>query len=313
MKNKIFVQIAAYRDLQLIPTINDLLNKADNDDQFTFGVCWQYDETENINYFDGNKRFRIKKFHHKDSQGLGWARSQTNNLYDGEELTLQLDCHHRFKQGWDTLMIEDYHNALKLSEKPILTTYLAGFQPEQSEFEPVPRLMSQYKFNEEHLLFSRSTPIIDYKTRHEIIPTRMLCGHFYLVNGLFINEVPYDPDIYFGTGTEEATMSVRAFTNGYDFYSPYRQYIWHQYNKLPIPKHFIDYQPVTKDIFSKNKTRQLFGQYNYSIDLERYGLGNKRSLNDYQKFCGIDFKNRHIDQYTLDNNPPPNPNFSIAK
>jgi len=40
-KNKIFVQLASYRDPQLIPTIEDMLAKADNKDQFVFGICWQ--------------------------------------------------------------------------------------------------------------------------------------------------------------------------------------------------------------------------------------------------------------------------------
>lgn len=37
----IFVQIAAYRDPELLPTIQDCLAKADFPDNLRFGICWQ--------------------------------------------------------------------------------------------------------------------------------------------------------------------------------------------------------------------------------------------------------------------------------
>ena len=84
---KIFVQIASYRDPELIPTIVDMVAKAKNKDNLTFGICWQYDETEDINSFDHLDNFRISKHHYSESQGLGWARNVTNRLYDGEKYT----------------------------------------------------------------------------------------------------------------------------------------------------------------------------------------------------------------------------------
>ena len=47
--NKIFVNIAAYRDPELIPTIKDMIEKAQNKKRLSIGICWQYsdDEPEN--------------------------------------------------------------------------------------------------------------------------------------------------------------------------------------------------------------------------------------------------------------------------
>ena len=42
-KPKIFVEFASYRDPQLPITIDDMFEKADNTDLFSFGICWQYD------------------------------------------------------------------------------------------------------------------------------------------------------------------------------------------------------------------------------------------------------------------------------
>ena len=99
-ENKIFVQIASYRDPQLVPTIQDMLKKAKYPNNLIFGICWQYDESEPVDMFDDNPNFRVAKYHYSESQGLGWARHITNTLYSGETYTLQIDSHHRFVQDW---------------------------------------------------------------------------------------------------------------------------------------------------------------------------------------------------------------------
>ena len=316
MSNKIFVQIASYRDPQLTITIDDMLKKAENPDQFVFGICWQYDETEDVDRYDNNPNFRVSKHHYNESQGLGWARAITNSLYGGEELILQLDSHHRFEQDWDKYMIEDFVQSKTLCEKPILTTYLTPFNVENLIFNPTPCLMSQYEFSSDKLLMSRPYYIGDYKTRSQVIQARTISGHFLLADGSFISEIPYDPDIYFGGYTEETTLSVRAFTHGYNFYSPYRQYIWHEYTRNNRPKHWEDHGIISqtkktsgeRDIFARNKTRQLFEQEQHNIDMGVYGLGTTRSLHDYEVFGGFDFKQCRIQDYTLQVNEPPNPN-----
>lgn len=317
MNNRIFVQIASYRDPQLIPTIEDMLSKASHPENLVFGICWQHDETEDITKYDNDPRFRISKHHYSESQGLGWARHITNTLYKGEKYTLQIDSHHRFVQGWDDICLEDYKQAKKLSKKPVITTYCTPFDPtkDESTWNPVPCLMSQYEFSSDKLLMSMPWYIQDYKERNHVIKARTISGHFYFTSGKFIKEVPYDPDIYFGGYTEETTLSVRAFTNGYDFFSPYRMVMWHEYTRNYRPKHWDDHgkESQTKktsgerDIFARNKTRQLFGTEEHGIDLGEYDLGNVRSLHDYEVYGGFDFKKCRIQDYTLKVKEPPNP------
>ena len=317
MKNKIFIQIASYRDPQMIPTIEDMLAKASHPENLVFGLCWQYDETEDITKYDNDPRFRVSKHHYSESQGLGWARHITNTLYNGEKYTLQIDSHHRFVQGWDDICLEDYKQAKKHSKKPIITTYCTPFNPNDNEstWNPVPCLMSQYEFSGDKLLMSMPYYIQNYKERKHIIKARTISGHFYFTSGDFVKEVPYDPDIYFGGYTEETTLSVRAFTNGYDFFSPYRMVMWHEYTRNYRPKHWDDHgkESQTKktsgerDIFARNKTRQLFEQEDHSINMGEYGLGTKRSLLDYEAYGGFDFKKCRIQDYTLKVNEPPNP------
>jgi len=315
--SKIFVQIASYRDPQLVPTIEDMIKKAKYPDNLIFGLCWQYDETEPVDMFDDNPNFRVSKHHYSESQGLGWARHITNTLYDGETYTLQIDSHHRFVQDWDVIVMEDFQQALLVSEKPIITTYCTPFDPtaDSSTWSPTPCLMSQYEFSYDKLLMSMPWYIQDYMTRKNVIRARTISGHFYFTWGKFIEEVPYDPDIYFGGYTEETTLSLRAFTNGYDFFSPYRMVMWHEYTRNYRPKHWDDHGTKSetkktsgeRDIFARNKTRQLFGTEEHGIDMGVYGMGDVRTLHDYEVYGGFDFKKCLIQDYTLKVNEPPNP------
>lgn len=318
MPNKlIFIQIASYRDPDLVATIKDAISKAKRPENFTFGICWQRDETESLDDFKNDPRFRIEEYHYSKSQGLGWARNVTNKLYLGEKYTLQLDSHHRFVQDWDVMLLEDYAQALTLSKKPIISTYCTPFDTKvpTDKASQVPCLMSQYEFSNDKLLMSRPSYIGDYKTRTKIIRARTISGHFYFVDAKFIEEVPYDPDIYFGGYTEETTMSVRAFTHGYDVYSPYRMLFWHEYTRAYRPKHWDDHgkQSETKktsgerDIYARRKTRQLFGQEDNKIDMGIYGLGTERTLHDYEVFGGFNFPKCKIQDYTLLVKEPPNP------
>lgn len=316
-KDKIFVQIASYRDPELIPTIEDMIKKAKNPQNLTFGICWQYDSSEPITMFDGVPQFRVSKHHYSESEGLGWARYITNTLYDDEEYTLQIDSHHRFVQDWDEICLEDYKQALMVAEKPIISTYCTPFNPNEPEDKwiPTPCLMSQYEFSGDRLLMSMPWYIQDYKKRNKVIRARTISGHFYFTSGQFVKEVPYDPDIYFGGYTEETSLSVRAFTKGYDFFSPYRMVMWHEYTRGYRVKHWDDHgkESSTKktsgerDVYARNKTRQLFGTQDYGIDMGIYGLGDVRTLHDYEVYGGFDFKKLLIQDYTLKVNEPPNP------
>ena len=75
---RIFVQIAAYRDPELIPTIKDMMERADNPENLRFGICWQYhpDDEYNDDMFEfmNDDRFQIIKVDARRGHGTCWAR-----------------------------------------------------------------------------------------------------------------------------------------------------------------------------------------------------------------------------------------------
>jgi len=318
-KDKVFVQIASYRDPQLVPTLRDMFENAKYPERLHVGICWQHCEKETLEEFANHPQVRYQDFHYTVSEGLGWARSKVSELYDDEEYTLQFDSHHRFAPNWDEMMYEDYEQAKQMSDKPIISTYLTPFEAtykSKDELNPIPCLMKQYEFSPDKLIMSMPHYIGDYKQRDKVIRTRTISGHFYFVHSDFMKEVPYDPEIYFGGYCEETTMSIRAWTRGYDFFSPYRQYIWHEYTRQGRPKHWDDHGSDSKtektsterDAFGRSKTRQIFRIEDNGIDIEPiYDLGDVRTLDEWIEFSGVNTKTLKISKYTLEGKEPPNP------
>ena len=96
--NKIFIQIASYRDPQLIPTLKDCIKNAKKPENLVFSIAWQRskeDVWDNLDEFLNDKRFKIIDINYEDSKGACWARNQLQQQYNGEEYTIQLDSHHR--------------------------------------------------------------------------------------------------------------------------------------------------------------------------------------------------------------------------
>jgi hypothetical protein len=63
----------------------------------------------------------------------------------------------------------------------------------------------------------------------------------------------------------------------------------------------------TQQNIARAKIRQLLGTEDNGFDLAGYDLGTERSLRDYEKYAGINFKKRSVQRFTLDNQYPPNP------
>ena len=311
---KIFIQIASYRDPQLLPTIKDCIEKAKNPKKLVFSIAWQHspeDEWDNLDEFKKDKRFKIIDINYKDSQGACWARNQLQQFYTDEEYTLQLDSHHRFVENWDEEAIKMIKQLQKKGhEKPLLTGYVSSFDPDN---DPAGRVMEPWKMNfdrfiPEGAVFFIPATIDDYRERTEPIPARFYSAHFCFTLGQFCVEVPHDPEYYFHG--EEISIAVRAFTNGYDLFHPHKVLVWHEYTRKGRKKQWDD-DPVwvTRNNNCHKRNRKLFemdGEVK-DIDFGVYDFGTKRTLAEYEAYSGLSFKKRGVQQYTLENNLAPNP------
>ena len=309
----IFIQIASYRDPQLIPTIKSILKTAKYPENLRFGIARQYhpeDNFDNLDDYRNDSRFRILDILYTESTGVCWARNQVQQLYSGETYTLQIDSHMRFEKNWDEEFINMLTDLQKQGHpKPLLTGYVSSFDPETYPEGRVnePWRMAFDRFTPEGVVFFLPEVIPGWKDLNGPIRSRFYSAHFCFTLGEFSVEVQHDPEYYFHG--EEISIAVRAFTHGYDLFHPHKVLVWHEYTRKGRTKQWDDDSTwYTKNISSHSKNRRILGVdgEKYDGDL-KYGFGKERTIQDYEKYAGIRFENRSVQQYTIDKNYPPNP------
>jgi hypothetical protein len=283
--NTIFVQLASYRDPELVPTINDMIEHAVNPENLHIFVCWQhcveaeegdkgdvettedflaagweakeYKETDAtgtdkkfdlIEFEKGGARISIMDVDYFDGQGACWARHQIQRHYEDEKYTFQLDSHHRFTEDWDVKVIEMLEG-LRSEEcpKPLLTAYIPSFDPEN---EPgarvqVPWRMDFDRFIPEGAVFFRPSSIDDWQERDKPMGSRFFSAHFVFVEGAFARDVMHDPEYFFHG--EEISLAARAYTHGYDLFHPHRIIAWHEYTRKGRTKVWDDHTTPKKN------------------------------------------------------------------
>jgi len=309
---KIFVQIAAYRDPQLIPTIENLLENAKKPKNIVIGVARQFhpeDGFDDLSKYEKDKRFRILNIPYTESKGVCWARHQVQQLYGGEEYTIQIESHMRFEKNWDEEMIKMIKQLQKKGhKKPLLTGYVSSFDPDNDPDARVrePWRMAFDRFTPEGVVFFLPETIPGWQEMKEPVPARFYSAHYCFTLGQFSTEVQHDPEFYFHG--EEISITVRAYTHGYDLFHPHKVLIWHEYTRKGRTKQWDD----DKDWYLRNtachvKNRQLLG-----VDGEIYDgdysewFGTERTIRDYEKYAGLIFETRGIQQETIDKKYPPN-------
>jgi glycosyltransferase involved in cell wall biosynthesis len=309
---KIFIQVASYRDPQLIPTIKSALENAKHPENLVFGIARQYhpdDKFDDLSEYENDDRFRILNILYSDAKGACWARNQIQQLYGGEEYTLQIDSHMRFAPNWDEEMINMVLDLQEKGyEKPLLTGYVSSFDPDN---DPQARIQEPWRmvfdrFIPEGAVFFLPETIPGWQKLTEPVTARFYSAHYCFTLGQFAQEVQHDPDYYFHG--EEISIAARAYTWGYDLFHPHKVLIWHEYTRKGRTKQWDDDKKwVDRNNLCHKKNRALFGMDNEEpMDFGIYGFGSKRTLKDYEKYSGLLFSRRAIQQETIDKKYPPN-------
>jgi len=320
MKNKtIFIQIAAYRDPELLPTLDNLIHNARYKKRLKICIAWQNskeDSWDNLDKYKNNPNIKILDIPHTESEGVCWARNKIQQHYNKEDFTLQLDSHHRFVKHWDVKLIDMFNSLVDDGyPKPLITAYIPPYHPEN---DPEGRSDEIWKmefdrYAVEGYIATKPHHIDNYKkTLSKPIPSRFYSAHFAFTVGKFCLEVPHDPNMYFHG--EEPSIAVRAYTSGYDLFHPHRIIAWHEYTREGKTKQWDDNSKwVEKNQESHRRFRLLFSMDGVKCTpcamkaLKPYILGNERSLQDYERFSGIRYEDRSVQKYTLEYNIPPNP------
>lgn len=294
----IFISIASYRDPELERTIRSAIDNAANPEQIYFGVVLQEMEKfqPDLSWVPNLSLITI---HPKFARGAGFARAKAMELYNGEDYYLQIDSHTMFEKNWDILCIQQFKKAQEISnnKKIILSYFPPPFIVDNNRPPRIikdskthlpyptkqkPKLTKRNEWTAERVEFS------DKKRAHPELSTTILAG-FIFTSGDIVKEVPYDPEIsFFG---EEICFAVRAWTRGWDIYSPSVTILYHFYSREGYSKIWKD-RNIRKiswkelEDISKERQKQIL----CGIEKGIFGLGTYRHIKLYEKMTGINFK-----------------------
>jgi len=294
--DKIFIQIASYRDPELVPTIQSLLANAKWPENLVFSIAWQHcPETEatQLDKYTSDPRFKILPIDYKGSLGACWARNLLQQQYSGEEWTLQIDSHMRFEKNWDETLISMWYNLWRTGVvKPLITSYVPSYRPDG---DPQGRVQTPWG-----MVFDHFTPEGVALFKPHYLPVAEQTGpwhhwfysaHFAFAKGDFVKEVPHDPHLYFHG--EEVSIAARAYTWGYSSFAPHILIAWHEYTRQGRTKVWDDNKEWWKaDLLSKQRYNYLLGQKEppKQIDWQQYAWGPYKTLSEYEKASGLSFK-----------------------
>jgi len=309
-KKTIFVSIASYRDIYCSRTLESLYKNAIYPNNVYTGICIQNKEGDkecslpnNLTQFSPNvTTIRLKDY---EAKGPTWARYLCASLFNNQDYFFQVDSHTLFEKGWDVILMSmiDEIKRNTGSSDVVLSHYPPNYDDYGNEKRDknVVDTICQSFFNDKGMVSFLGATAVDMK-KDKYVQTPHIAAGMFFCEGKCIRDVPYDPNLPNLFVGEEILHSARVWTAGYDIYSPTQITVYHLYTRDDQP-HVWDDKKSFDDTDALNKVKQIL-QFddeknipiapNVKENIEKYGLGKKRSLQEFFDFAGIDPKNKQI-------------------
>ena len=306
----IFVSVTSFCDPHLRFTLEGLFSRASAPEQLRVAVIDQS--------FDGNRNWikaqpwgnqvQYAQLNPVDSRGCSWARFVAFSFYRGEDFLLQVDSHTDFDAHWDDTLLDQMRYLQSICEKPVLTTYPPPFEFDAAgaPFKPHPPMDTvvwltvhpDHVFGEHDLTFQMHSTLVDDA---DFVEGHHIAGGFLFSLGSFVDDVPYDPYMYFQG--DEQNMALRAFTRGWTMYHPKESTIPLRHLYQPpytvyATQHWRDEFELRRVVKYAALDKQAKLRISELVQGKRngqpFGLGSAASLEDFTNHSGIDYINRVV-------------------
>ena len=306
-KDTIFISIASYRDEVCNSTLKSIYSMASNPKNIFCGVVQQNDASSDndclLESTDSivTENVTMMRIKHYEAKGPCWARYLATTLWSGQEYFLQIDSHSKFVKNWDKKCIQMMKrlrdNGVK---KAVISHYPKSIEDygDISKVTEVTRMCQSFFNNRDMISFLGAGT---EESNNDFYETPYVAGGFMLSSYTLLDDVPYDPNLDFLFVGEEIGHSIRIWTSGYNIYTPSENIVYHEYERKGKPKVWDDNKYSDVDAFEKvkkiigiesNSKHEIPSNIKYNMD--KYGLGKDRSLQDYYDFAGIDLKNKRV-------------------
>ena len=320
MDNRIFINIASYRDAELWQTLESAITQAEDASRLHIAICWQDDNDLGrlsmagwtpiaVSSLAGFPVYRLEgsaaqieliALPYQQAQGVGFARALCDKLYQHEQWFLQIDAHSLFAHQWDSDLIATLTTLRQESDKPLLSGYPPSYHYTSQGSIIFAQQASRIAFNDFN---PEGMPTLTSRLLIGSFLERgsFLAAGFIFTQGTFVTEVGNDPRVFFEG--EEITLSLRAFTWGYDVYHPAYPVLWHHYTREASPKIWQDHSLCAqekgevavswelREISSQRHVKRVLSLLSDHHDEEgEKSLGPLRTGRQFEYRCGLNFQ-----------------------
>ncbi|KAI2505645.1 glycosyltransferase [Fragilaria crotonensis] len=323
----IFVGIPSYRDWHCRYTVESIFGRAKYPERIRVGVVDQLEgpdqscdlpiEPCSEKPFQALCQYRdqidVYEMDHKLAVGPTFARHIVNRLYRGEYYALQISSHTTFTKNWDADLIDQWEETG--NEMGVITTYLGDASGSIDDRTGVALKKSRM------VLCSATFEGTghDRRLRHaygdqpDLLPAiervpqlqPFWSSSFSFSRGHFILTVPYDPYLpMVSKSDEEISMAFRAFTHGYDFYTPVSNVCFDSARKDDLTS-FEENKSIYNGVEKVSLRRldnllRMEAEKNVRDANELFGLGQARPLSKFFTAFGV-HPAEHITEHKLCN------------
>ncbi|KAL7531450.1 hypothetical protein ACHAXR_004056 [Thalassiosira sp. AJA248-18] len=252
----------------------------------------------------------IHPIHAKEAAGPTYARgllgqdireAYENNELGPQDFCMSTDSHMDFEPEWDQKMVDMWDMAQ--NEYAVLSTYVANIDQlgqNLNGVHEVPHLCM--------VIFTSQVRTHATKCARNL-PRPKLTNAVWGAGLSFSKchaelKVPVDPHTPGIFDGEEFNRAARFWTYGYDVYTPHRVYVLHDY---PGSQHNPKTMGWGHGKFEQTDLKNAYYRLNTILDIpggerdydkrlrlkrSKYGLGDRRSLDDLIEFSGIDLRHK---------------------
>lgn len=286
--SKIFIAMPALYEEFIYDTVESAFLNADVPENLSFGIFSQHEKTFDYDFKKFSNRINFVQSDATNVLGLGISRLNASALrqYD-ENFYFQIDAHTMFKKGWDSIILKEYQNLLKVHSKPIISMATPYWTIKNNEktfsvdkngiLIGKPNLHSQDIGD--NVIYWAGSIFSDYKESF------FCSGHFVFTDISFLEEISPDPFIVFSE--EQSILSIRACTRNYKIFA-IKETICYHFDKNKMSE--FNWK-VKENIFSQKRKHFAIKR---TIDimsgniLGYWGAPDLKSLQEYYKKINVD-------------------------
>lgn len=269
-------------DLELYPTIQDMLEKADRPQDLFISVFSQDDDHPDLEPLVAKYKAELsyRKTTTESARGAGFARYMSREALDLKDYRyyLQIDSHMRFDKGWDSLLIKDYERLQKVWGKFLFSTYPPAYEYMEdgqvllmnSEDPPCVELLRNdqyYKFEAKYTQYQGGTQGQE---------TGYFCAGFVFGYREIFDLVKHDPLIYFNG--EEQLMSIRYNQKDVKLVCPPHVPLYHDYEGVRR-KRVWEVNPEIEHLQKLSKLRVL--EFFYDEIESEFGITDRMKYTNF--------------------------------